>query len=70
MPPNGLIECTSNGFENSLRNVDMSPLLENFLVDHFCDLRHAVLLGAVEFKSLANSRVIVQHLFQTSANVD
>lgn len=70
VPPKSLVKHTGDGLENSLWNVEMSPLLKDFLVYHLGDLCHAILLGTVELKGLAGSRVVVQHLLKCHTDIN
>lgn len=70
VPPQGLVQDTSDGLENSLGNVDVSALLEDFLVHKLSNLSHAVLLGSVQFVGLASGGVVVKQLLESGTNVD
>lgn len=70
MPPESFVENASHGLQYSLGDIDVSPLLEDFLINHLRNLGHSILLGAVKLESLTSGRVIVEHLFQTCTDVD
>lgn len=70
VPPEGLVQDTSDGLENGLGNVDVSTLLEDFLVHKLSDLGHAVLLRSVQLVGLASSGVVVKQLLESGTNIN
>lgn len=70
VPPEEAVQDASQRLENSLGKINVATLLVDLPVDHDGDLRQAVLLGTVQLKCLTCRRVIVQHLLESSTNVD
>lgn len=69
-PPEKLVENPGSRLEDLPRNVDVSPLGENLLVDHLGDLGSGVLLGSVQLIDLRGSGVVVKHQLKSVTNVD
>ena len=70
VPPEHLVQDSGDGLHESLGDIDMSPLLEDFYVHHGGNLGHSILLGAIELKGLADSRLVVEDLLKGSTNID
>lgn len=69
-PPEGLVEDTRNWLEDGLWNVDVSAVLDNFLVHHLGNLSSRIVLGTVEFVSLRSSAIVLEHFLKGLANID
>jgi hypothetical protein len=48
----------------------VAALLEDLLVHDLCDLRHAIVRGAVEFECLAGRGVVVTDSFEGFTDID
>lgn len=70
VPPESLVENLSNGLQHRLGDIEMSALLEDFLVNKVCNLSHAVLLRSVELKGLSSGGVIIEHLLKSGTDID
>lgn len=70
VPPERIVKHTSNRLEESLGDVQVSALLEDFLINKFGDLPHGVLLRSIQFEGLSGSAVVVEHLLQCRADID
>ena len=69
-PPDGFVQVVEDGLEKAFRDVDVAPFLEDFLVDEFGDLAHAVVRGAIEFEGFAGGGVIIADVFEGHAYVN
>jgi hypothetical protein len=69
-PPQSSVQDCRSRLENGLRDIDMSAMLDNLLIDQFSNLCRGVILGAVELEGLRGSIVILEHFLKGLANVD
>lgn len=70
MPPEELVQIVSHRLQDSLGNVDVAAVLDNFTVNQFGNFRSRVVLRAIELESLAGSGVVVEHCLEGRTNID
>ena len=69
-PPKCSIQKTSYRFQNRLRQINVSTMLDDFLVDELGNLGCGVVLWAVELVGLRGGGVVLEHFFEGFAYVD
>ena len=69
-PPKSLVEEGGSWLKNSLWHVDVSAVLVDFLVNQLSNLGCGVVLWAVKLVCLGSSAVILNHLLQSSSDIN
>lgn len=70
VPPQELVGVVREGLEESLGDVDVTALLDDFTVDQLGDFGGGVVLGAVQLEGLAGGAVIMQHSLQSGTDIN
>lgn len=69
-PPKVLVEVRCKRFHKAFRDVDMFSLFDDFLIDKLRDLSGGIVLWSVQLVGLASGCVIVEHIFESSSNIN
>lgn len=69
-PPDEAVESLGNWLHQLLGDVNVSPVLDDLLVDKFGELSHRVFARAVQLVGLGSRGVVVEHLLESHTNID
>lgn len=69
-PPDELVEDFQDSLSDRQRDVDVVPSLHDFLVHDLGKFGHRVVLGAVQLICLGGCGVVIDHLFESHADIN
>lgn len=70
VPPEELVQVVSHRLQDSLGDVDVAAVLDDFTVNQFSNFRSRVVLRPIKLESLAGSGVVVEHQLEGGANIN
>lgn len=70
VPPEKLVEVVGSRLHQDLGNIEMAAVLDDLAVNQLGNLRHGVVLRAVQLKSLTSRGVIMQHALESSSDIE
>lgn len=70
VPPEELVQVVCHRLQDSLGDVDVAAVLDDFTVNQLSKFRSRVVLRPIELESLAGSGVVVEHQLERGANIN
>lgn len=70
VPPEQFVEVVCSRLQEDLGDIEVTATLDDLAINQLGNLRHGIVLRAVQLESLTSCSIVVQHLLKRGADVD